>query len=69
LGLKWGAVDFINNSLSIEHAVVPGTRILHIKDITKTDSSNAALPLQSKIIERLAGVETATGSQQAITAE
>ena len=52
-GLKWSAVDFLNNTITIKHTVVPGKGTLHKKDSAKNDSSNAALPMSDVIKERL----------------
>ena len=52
-GLQWSAVDFINNTITIKHTVVPGNKTLHKKDSAKNDSSNATLPMPSMIKEQL----------------
>lgn len=52
LGLRYSAIDFENNTLSIEHTVVKVTAT-HRKDQTKSASSKAILPLPSIIKARL----------------
>jgi integrase len=53
LGLKYNAVDFLNNTITIKHTVVPGRKKLHQKDSTKNDSSSSTLPLPEMIKNRL----------------
>ena len=49
IGLKWDAVDFENNTITIKHTVVSvnidGKRMLIESDSTKTKSSMRTLPL------------------------
>ena len=57
LGLKWDAVDFERNTITIKHTVtecsVDGKVILVKQDRTKTKSSMRTLPLVSAVRERL----------------
>lgn len=57
VGLKWDAIDFENNTITIKHivssAVVDGKRIMVLEDRTKTKSSMRSLPLVSDIREKL----------------
>lgn len=57
LGLKWDAVDFDRNTLTIKHTVtecsVDGRVILVKQDRTKTKSSMRTLPLVSAVRDRL----------------
>lgn len=57
LGLKWDAVDFDRNTITIKHTVtecsVDGKVILVKQDRTKTKSSMRTLPLVSAVKERL----------------
>lgn len=57
IGLKWNAVDFEKNTLSIRHTVVQcnidGKRELIAADATKTTSSMRTLPLVPFVRERL----------------
>jgi len=53
LGLKWGAVDFDNNTFDIKHTVVRVDKVLHKKDSTKNDSSYRTLPMPDIITEML----------------
>lgn len=52
LGLRWSAIDFENNTLSINHTVVKCSTI-ECKDSTKTDSSRRTFPLFPEIKEML----------------
>lgn len=52
LGLKWSAIDFENNTLSISHTVVKSLTI-EAKDSTKTESSNATYTLLPKVKDLL----------------
>ena len=52
IGLKWEAVDFDNNTLSIQHTVVLNNVIAQ-KDSTKNDSSNRVYPLLKDVREIL----------------
>jgi len=49
LGLKWRAIDFENNTISICHTVVKITKVTHKQDLTKNESSNDTLPLPDMI--------------------
>lgn len=50
LGLKWSAIDFENNTLTIEHTVVKGSTI-EAKDKTKTQNSAASFQLIPAVCE------------------
>ena len=52
LGLKWSAIDFENNTLTIEHTVVKGSTI-EAKDRAKTQGSAATFDLISAVKEVL----------------
>lgn len=52
LGLRWSAVDFENNTLSINHTVVKSLTI-EAKDSTKTEGSNATYDLLPNVKEVL----------------
>ena len=49
IGLKWDAIDFRNDTITIRHTVVScyidGKRVQKAQDITKTKSSMRTLPL------------------------
>jgi integrase len=49
LGLKWDAVDFDKNTISIKHTVVKVDKTVYRKDSTKNASSNDVLPLPTII--------------------
>lgn len=49
LGLKWDAVDFKNNKLTIKHTVVTYGNKVEKKDSTKTDSSYRVYPLSEEM--------------------
>ena len=57
VGLKWAAIDFEANTISIEHTVtvtkVDGKQILIADDTTKTKSSYRTLPLVPRFREKL----------------
>ena len=57
LGLKWDAIDFDQNTITIRHTVtscdLDGKRILVASDTTKTKSSMRTLPLVPSMRERL----------------
>ena len=57
IGLKWDAIDFDQNTITIRHTVtscdLDGTRILVAADTTKTKSSMRTLPLVPFMRERL----------------
>jgi integrase len=52
LGLRWSAVDFKENTITIEHTVVK-MKSIEYKDRTKTDTSNYTFPLLPEIKELL----------------
>ncbi|MBE6665842.1 MAG: site-specific integrase [Ruminococcaceae bacterium] len=52
LGLKWSAVDFKNNTLTVQHTVVKNLSIIE-KDRTKTESSRRTFQLLPKCKEML----------------
>ncbi len=57
IGLKWDAIGFEKNTLTIQHTVtsceVDGKRVLIASDTTKTKSSRRTLPLVRFVRERL----------------
>ena len=57
IGLKWSAIDFEQNALTIKHTVtscnLDGKHILVESDTTKTKSSMRTLPLVKPVRERL----------------
>ena len=57
IGLKWNAVDFVNNTFSIKHTVtsccIDGKHIIIASDTTKTKSSMRTLPLVPAFKEKL----------------
>lgn len=57
IGLKWDAIDFDQNTITIRHTVtscdIDGKRILVASDTTKTKSSMRTLPLVPFMRERL----------------
>jgi len=53
LGLKWGAIDFENKTIRINHTVVKVSKEIHRQDSTKNDCSNDTLPLPDMIKNRL----------------
>lgn len=52
MGLKWNAVDFVNNTITIKHTVVLQNQIV-AKDKTKNKSSNRVYPLLDDVKEIL----------------
>jgi len=52
LGLKWGAIDFHENTLTVQHTVVQQTTLV-AKDKTKNAASRRSLPLTREIRELL----------------
>lgn len=52
LGIKWSAVDFDRNTLTICHTVVKNTSIV-CKDSTKTEASRAVFQLLPEVREML----------------
>ncbi len=59
LGLKWGAIDFNNNTIEIRHTVVKNLTVV-AKDKTKTVSSNRTYTLLPEIKELLLNVKEKT---------
>ena len=57
VGLKWDAIDFDQNTITIRHTVtscdLDGKRVLVASDTTKTKSSMRTLPLVPFMRERL----------------
>ena len=57
VGLKWSAVNFTQNTISIKHTIttcyINGERVTTAKDRTKNESSNRTLPLVPAVKERL----------------
>lgn len=57
IGLKWDAIDFQNNTITIKHTIVScyidGSFVQEAKDTTKTKSSMRTLPLVPEFKERL----------------
>ncbi len=57
IGLKWDAIDFQKNSVTVRHTVtscmLDGKRVLVAADTTKTKSSMRTLPLVAFVRERL----------------
>jgi integrase len=45
LGLKWDAIDFDNNTVTIRHTVTKINKTTYYRDATKNDASNDVLPL------------------------
>lgn len=46
IGLKWSAVDFENDTITIDHTITQSNGKLIIRDKTKTKSSKKTLPLE-----------------------
>lgn len=57
MGLKWDAIDFDNNMLSIKHTVVQNDTIVR-KDKTKNHASKRSYPLMDDIKEILLGLKS-----------
>lgn len=61
LGLKWGAIDFQNNTITIKHTVtvcnLDGKHVQVARDTTKTKSSLRMLPLVPAFREKLLEVK------------
>lgn len=57
LGLKWDAIDFQNNILTIKHTIVPttinGKKQILAKDKTKNKTSYRSLPLIPEVSDKL----------------
>lgn len=62
IGLKWDAIDFANETITIRHTVttcnLDGKQVLVASDTTKTKSSMRTLPLVQVFKERLLDVKT-----------
>lgn len=56
LGLKWSAIDFKSNRLSIKHTVVKGLSLV-AKDKTKTETSNRRFKMCDKVVQLLKEVK------------
>ena len=52
LDLKWDAVDFENNKLTVKYVVVDCSKVI-AKDRTKTETSTRSYKIPTKIIEML----------------
>ena len=52
MGLKWDAIDFVNDTLTIKHTVVLSTKVVQ-KDKTKNRTSNRTYPLLEDVREIL----------------
>lgn len=61
VGLKWGAIDFEQNTITISHTVtscnLDGKCVIVAKDTTKTKSSRRTLPLVPYFHEKLLAVK------------
>ena len=61
IGLKWDAVDFEHDTITIKHTVtevdLEGKRVLIAQDTTKTKSSRRTLPLVPFVKERLLSLQ------------
>jgi len=61
VGLRWEAIDFEANTITIEHTVtitnLDGKRILVVGDTTKTKSSHRTLPLVPQFREKLLSIK------------
>jgi integrase len=53
LGIKWGAVDFDNKTIAINHTVTLFGNEVFKTNATKNDSSNSVVPMPNIIINRL----------------
>jgi len=53
LGVKWDAIDFDNNVITIRHTVTKYNKEVYKKDTTKNDSSYALVPLPNFIKNNL----------------
>jgi integrase len=49
LGMKWSAIDFDNDMISINHTVIKVNKTIHYKDSTKNESSNDTLPMPEMV--------------------
>lgn len=61
IGLKWDAIDFTNDTISIRHTVtscnLDGKQIMIASDTTKTKSSMRTLPLVPEFKEKLLAIK------------
>jgi integrase len=48
-GLKWGAIDIDNDTITIKHTIVEFGSSVHMSDSTKNDASYATIPLPGEI--------------------
>ena len=53
LGLKWDAIDMLNNTITIRHTVIQVSKAIHRVDSTKNESSHAVVPMPNIIKARL----------------
>ncbi|MEG0758650.1 MAG: site-specific integrase [Raoultibacter sp.] len=57
IGLKWDAIDFTENTLTIRHTItsfnIDGKQVVHASDRTKTKASMRTLPLVDEFHKRL----------------
>ena len=53
MGLQWSAVDFEDNTITIQHTVEVQTNLVIVKDSTKNRSSNRVYPMLSDVREIL----------------
>lgn len=67
-GLKWSAIDFEQNTITISHTVtscnLDGKCVIVAKDTTKTKSSRRTLPLVPYFHEKLLAVKAQQGRNQ-----
>lgn len=70
LGLKWDAVDFTNNTITIKHTVtscsIDGKRVQTAKDTTKNKASLRTLPLIPAFRERLLTLQAQQAEYQRV---
>ncbi len=68
VGLKWSAIDFEQNTITISHTVtscnLDGKCVIVAKDTTKTKSSRRTLPLVPYFHEKLLAVKAQQGRNQ-----
>lgn len=71
LGLKWDAIDFNNNTITIRHTIttfnVDGKRVTVASDTTKTKSSMRTLPLVPLFRERLLALKAEQQENQRLS--
>lgn len=63
MGLKWDAINFDNDTLTIKHTVVLNTKVVQ-KDKTKNRSSNRTYPLLPEIKKILIGLQEQQNSNK-----